>query len=147
MREEHERLAGPLARVRAVADQPATLPPAEAVVALGTVENLVREQLLRHEQEDDAQLYPRIERALGGDDPIAAMHRTHREVQELGILLSRMVADLPPDGPDPSAMNEFRRVLYGLDAVLRLHFAQEDELYHGLASTRAVQTEPQAAPA
>jgi hypothetical protein len=44
-------------------------------------------------------------------------------------------------------MNEFRRVLYGLDAILRLHFAQEDELYHGLASTRAVQTEPQAAPA
>ncbi|MHB2206258.1 heavy metal translocating P-type ATPase [Methylobacterium sp. CM6257] len=147
LREEHERLAGPLARVRAVADQLATLPPTEAVVALGTVENLVREQLLRHEQEDDAQLYPRIERALGGDDPIAAMHRTHREVQELGILLSRMVADLPPDGPDPSAMNEFRRVLYGLDAILRLHFAQEDELYHGLASTRAVQTEPQAAPA
>jgi hypothetical protein len=147
LREEHERLAGPLARVRAVADQLATLPPTEAVVALGTVENLVREQLLRHEREDDAQLYPRIERALGGDDPIAAMHRTHREVQELGILLSRMVADLPPDGPDPSAMNEFRRVLYGLDAILRLHFAQEDELYHGLASTRAVQTEPQAAPA
>jgi hypothetical protein len=24
-------------------------------------------------------------------------------------------------------------VLYGLDAILRLHFAQEDELYQGLA--------------
>jgi hypothetical protein len=26
-------------------------------------------------------------------------------------------------------------VLYGLDAILRLHFAQEDELYHGLSDT------------
>ena len=32
-------------------------------------------------------------------------------------------------------MRDFRRVLYGLDAILRLHFAQEDEMYHGLADT------------
>lgn len=104
LREEHERLTGPLARVRAVADQLSTLAPAEAIAALGEVENLVREQLLRHEQEDDAQLYPRIEQALGGDDPIGAMHRTHREVQELGILLSRMVADLTPGSLHPTTM-------------------------------------------
>ncbi|WP_043753642.1 heavy metal translocating P-type ATPase [Methylobacterium nodulans] len=147
LKEEHERLIGPLARLRAVADQLATLPPDEAAVALREVENLVRERLLRHEREDDLQLYPRIERALGGDDPIAAMHRTHREVQELGSVLTRMVGELPPEGIDLPALNDFRRVLYGLDAILRLHFAQEDELYHGLASTEAVRPESQAAPA
>ena len=76
-----------------------------------------------------------IERALGGDDPIAAMHRTHREVQQIGRELGRMVSDLPPEGPDHAAANDFRRVLYGLEAILRLHFAQEDELYYGLADT------------
>ena len=81
---EHQRLAGAIARLRAVADELATVSPGQAATALAEVEELVRERLLRHETEDDAQLYPAIERALGGDDPIAAMHRTHREVQQLG---------------------------------------------------------------
>ncbi len=135
LRAEHEVLAGLLTRLRVVADQLATLLPLEAAAALTEVEVLVRERLLRHEREDDAQLYPVIERALGGDDPIAAMHRTHREVQQLGSQLGRMVADLPPEGPDQVTANDFRRVLYGLDAILRLHFAQEDEMYYGLANT------------
>ena len=66
----------------------------------------------------------------------AAMHRTHREVQQLGGLLGRMVADLPAEGPDQAMANDFRRVLYGLDAILRLHFAQEEEMYYGLADTQ-----------
>ena len=132
---EHEHLIGPIARLRAVADELATVPPRQAAAALAEVEELVRDRLLRHETEDDMQLYPTIERALGGDDPIAAMHRTHREVQQLGGLLTRMTADLPPEGPGPAEANDFRRVLYGLDAILRLHFAQENELYHSLADT------------
>lgn len=30
-------------------------------------------------------------------------------------------------------MNDFRLLVYALDAILRLHFAQEDEKYHCLA--------------
>jgi iron-sulfur cluster repair protein YtfE (RIC family) len=134
---EHERLAGLLSHLRTVADQLATVSSTEAATTLTATEGMVREQLLRHEHEDDTLVYPRIERSLGGDDPIAAMHRTHREVQHLGRLLGRMVTDLAPDGPDQATITEFQRVLYGLDAILRLHFAQEDELYQGLADTRA----------
>jgi soluble P-type ATPase/iron-sulfur cluster repair protein YtfE (RIC family) len=132
---EHDRLAGLLSQLRTATDQLATAPPAEAAIALIATEGMVREQLLRHEHEDETLVYPRIEQSLGGDDPIAGMHRTHREVQHLGRLLSRMVADLPPGGPDHASITEFQRVLYGLDAILRLHFAQEDELYQGLADT------------
>jgi heavy metal translocating P-type ATPase len=130
---EHERLAGPLGQLRIVADQLTTLPPVEAAVALAQVDKLVRDHLLQHEREDDARLYPAIERALGGDDPIAAMHRTHRELQQLGGLLARMIADLPQEGPGPAETNDLRRVIYSLDAILRLHFAQENELYDSLA--------------
>lgn len=136
LRAEHERLAAPLSRLRSVADQLATLPPREAAAALVEVEAVLREHLLRHEREDDLRVYPEVARALGGGDPIAPMHRAHREVQLLGARLAGMVADLPPEGPGPEALNEFRHVLYGLDAVLRLHFAQEDELYHSLAEAR-----------
>ena len=64
---------------------------------------------------------------------MAAMSRTHREIQHLARLLSRIESDLPPEGPDPATVVDLQRVLYGLDAVLRLHFAQEDEIYHTLA--------------
>ena len=114
---EHERLAGLLTRLRTVADQLTTAPAAEAVRALTGVEAMLREQLLPHERQDETEIYPRIESSLGGDDPIAAMHRTHREVQHLGRLLARMVADLPPGGPDQAAISDFQRVLYGLDAI------------------------------
>jgi heavy metal translocating P-type ATPase len=133
LRAEHDNLTGLLSRVRTVADQLTILPPDQAATALVDIETLVRERLLQHELEDDTQLYPMIERHLGGDDPIGSMHRAHREVQQLGGTLGRMVADLPPDGMDDALANDFRRVLYGLDAILRLHFAQEDELYHGLS--------------
>ena len=46
-----------------------------------------------------------------------------------------MTADLPDEGPSQAEANDFRRVLYGLDAILRLHFAQENELYYSLADT------------
>lgn len=130
---EHGELLDTVARLRTVADRLATMPALEAAAALTEVERLVREQLVPHERSDDNELYPRIERALGGGDPIAAMHRTHREIAALGGRLGRMVAELPPEGPDGDAANDFRRVLYGLDAILRLHFAQENELYYGLA--------------
>jgi len=64
------------------------------------------------------------------------MHRAHREVQQLGGVLCRMVADLPPQGPDPAAINDFRRVLYGLEAILRLHFAHTALESNALPSTQ-----------
>jgi hypothetical protein len=44
-------------------------------------------------------------------------------------LLGRLLADLGPAGPDAEDLPDLRRVLYGLHAVLRLHFAREEEVY------------------
>jgi len=48
-------------------------------------------------------------------------------------LLQRMGSDLRQEGPDSKMLAEILRILHGLDAILRLHFAQEDEIYHSLA--------------
>jgi len=57
----------------------------------------------------------------------------HREIFRVTNLLDRIVADVSADGPDAVVTQELQRLLYGLDAVLRLHCAQEDELFHVLA--------------
>lgn len=68
---------------------------------------------------------------------MAAMSGMHREIFRLVRLLAQMTEALPPDGPDADGVREFQRLLYGLDAIVRLHCAQEDELFHVLGDEGA----------
>ena len=53
---------------------------------------------------------------------------------DLPRLYEQLLDALPPDElPSEDAM-DLRRVLYGSHAILRLHFAQEDEAYAWLAA-------------
>jgi heavy metal translocating P-type ATPase len=133
LKREHEELSPILERVRSTADRLVIIPANEVADELSDLNELLREQLLPHERQDDAQIYPAMARLIGGDDPLATMSRMHREIHHLARLLSRMAKDLPTAGPDPATLAEIQRILHGLDAILRLHFAQEDEIYHTLA--------------
>ena len=93
------------------------------------VAKLLQDKLLPHEREDESVLYPQLERVLHGIDPMAAMSRTHREIFHLARLYGNLVADLPPDPLPEFELNELRRLLFSLGAILRLHFAQEEELF------------------
>jgi hypothetical protein len=53
----------------------------------------------------------------------------HGVIHRLTRLFGRLVGQLPPGGPRPDDLRDLRRVLYGLHAILTLHFAQEEELY------------------
>ncbi len=73
-----------------------------------------------------------VAKVIGGADPTAPMSRAHVEIRRLAGMLTRLVDELPEDRPTPAELRDLRRVLYGLHAVLRLHFAQEDESYLSL---------------
>ena len=81
------------------------------------------------ELEEEATLYPAVAAWIGGQDPTAPMSRAHLEIAHLVRRYGRLVDELPPEGPGPDDVRDLRRVLYGLHAVLELHFAQEDEHY------------------
>src|SRR5690348_6272929 len=66
-------------------------------------------------------LYPVVAKLIGGADPIGPMSRAHVEVRRLAGMLSRLIEELPEDGPMAVDLRDLRRVLYGLHAVLRLH--------------------------
>jgi heavy metal translocating P-type ATPase len=135
--EEHMDLLPVIDRVRQVADRLDDLPPAEARAELEEVQDLLARRLLPHEAADDASLYPLVASLIGGADPTAPMSRAHVEIRRLAGMLSRLVAELPEGGPTPADLRDLRRVLYGLHAVLRLHFAQEDEAYLSLFEQEA----------
>ena len=132
MEDGHQRLLPVIDRVRQVADRLGEVPPAMAHRELDELRRLLDEQLLPHEADDDASLYPLVSRAIGGADPIGPMTREHLEIRRLADMLSRLVEELPAGGPTADDLRDLRRVLYGLHAILRLHFAQEDESYLSL---------------
>ncbi|WP_020653139.1 heavy metal translocating P-type ATPase [Massilia niastensis] len=134
LKEEHARLLPIIERLGSLADRADTMPSSvirEELVALNT---LLRSQLLPHESDDDARLYPHVARLIGGEDSMASMSNTHREIFRLSRIVDRFANVKSSDGDPGASMLELRRTLYALDAILRLHFSQEEEIYHSLSS-------------
>jgi hypothetical protein len=81
-------------------------------------------------------MYPAVARLIRGDDPTAPMGRMHLEIAHMVRVLGRHLKELPPEGLGVEDMRDLRRILYGLDAILRLHFTQEDESYIALIDSQ-----------
>ena len=135
---EHRTLRPDLARIRDVADHLDAGRPAESIASLRDVQRFLVEELDPHEQAEDHDLYPVLARVLGGNDPTATMSRAHVEIGHLIRRISSVINELDPVEPDNDDIIELRRLLYGLHAILQLHFAQEDEGYLSLADDENV---------
>ncbi|MBI4461170.1 MAG: heavy metal translocating P-type ATPase, partial [Acidobacteria bacterium] len=131
-RQEHRLFLPEVKRIRRLADRLDALSPREALLGLRQAHKFLVEQLVPHDQAEDAVVYPAVAKLIGGDDPTAPMNRAHLEIMHLINVLGRMLDDLPEEGPGLDDLPQLRRVLYGLDAILRLHFAQEEESYLAL---------------
>jgi soluble P-type ATPase len=139
---EHREFAPHLERIRAVADRLGVLDPTEARAELEGIRWFLLERLPQHEREEEAAIYPVVAQLIGGEDPMGSMERAHMEIEHLARVFGHILADLPDDGPGPEDLTDLRRVLYGLHAILRLHFSQEEEAYSWLASERDAEEAP-----
>jgi heavy metal translocating P-type ATPase len=137
---EHTKLRPEIARLLTAADALDSSHPAESLAMVREVHRFLVEDLGPHEAAEDAALYPAIARVLGGIDPTGTMSRAHVEIAHLIRRLGSLLADVGVGGPDEDDIIEMRRVLYGLHAILKLHFAQEDEGYFSLADDEAPAT-------
>ena len=85
--------------------------------------------LIPHAQAEEKALYPVVRKAMGTEAGTATMSREHTEVkrltQELGLLRSKIAGTKI----DAKQANELRSVLYGLHAIVKVHFAKEEEVY------------------
>ncbi len=136
-RGEHSKLIPFVKRFHVVADRLDTIGPAEALAQVREVHQFLTDKLLPHEKAEEETFYPRVARMLGGDDPTGTMVRAHVEIVHLTRVLGGLLEDMDPEGPAVEDLPELRRVLYGLHAILTLHFAQEEEAYLSLVETQA----------
>ncbi|MCW3818380.1 hemerythrin domain-containing protein [Micromonospora sp. DR5-3] len=130
---EHGGVRDVLTRLRDTADLVATRPDApECVPALREVHRRLVDEVLPHEAAEERRLYPALAGPLGSEEATSTMSRGHVEI---GRLVDRIGGHLAqhPDGRLPRGeVPDLLAALYGLDAVLRLHLAQEEEDYFSL---------------
>ena len=136
-RAEHDQLLPRVKRIRHLADRLDLLKPSDARSELTEIYRFLADEVIPHETAEDATVYPAIAELIGGDDPTAVMTRAHLEISHMVNVLGRTIDDLADDGPTSEDIRDLRRILYGLDAILRLHFAQENESYLALMESGA----------
>jgi len=125
----HRALRPYVGELAALASRLESLSPGEARVQLERTREMLEKQLLPHEREEQQTAYPLLANMLKDEDPTGPLIQTHHEIHRLTRLFGRLVAQLPAEGPRTEDLRDLRRVLYGLHAILQLHFAQEEELY------------------
>lgn len=129
LRERHRELRPRIDSIASLATRLDTLTPEQARTSLEEMRAFIENDLLPHEFEEERAAYPAVVAILPGEDPTLPLVRTHREIARLSRLFSRLVARVSEGARLADELRDLRRVLYGLHAILTLHFAQEDELY------------------
>ncbi|MDX8034959.1 heavy metal translocating P-type ATPase [Lentzea sp. BCCO 10_0856] len=131
---EHAALQDVRDAVRMAADGLHAGMTTDAAEAVRYAHRLVIERLLPHERAEEHELYPALTAEFGDEHATVPMSRGHAEIERLVRRLGRHLDE--PGGMTADQVDDLRATLYGLDAVLRLHFAQEEESYFVLAEPR-----------
>jgi len=130
---DHLKMTSVLDNLNRLARDFAHLPPELARDQLRSLVGLLNEQLLPHEQDDENRLYPMLLAYLRGDDPLAALSHTHREIFRLAKVLEHLNAELSAH-PATSDLEQIHTTLIRLDTLLALHLTQENALYRSLVA-------------
>jgi heavy metal translocating P-type ATPase len=130
---EHRTLRPDVALLRDAAARLGVDGVGDAMAAVHVAYRLLVDEIAPHEAEEDRLLYPLIAGVLGGNDPTGTMSRAHAEIAKLTAQLGMIVGRVGTAAPAPADVQELQRLLYGLYALLELHFGQEDESFLSLA--------------
>lgn len=130
---EHEELRDTVDSLRETADQLVAGADAAALRSLTRTYTSLTDRILPHERAEEAGLYPALARPLRSSEATATMSRTHAEIQRLADRIGTHVAlAQEANAIQPDQIDDLLACLYGLHALLRLHFLQEEENYFTL---------------
>lgn len=145
LRDEHQELLPHVEHVRQLADSVGELTAVTLAQNVGAVHDFLAQHLIPHAQAEERVLYPMVAQLMGAPQATATMSHDHLEIgtltSELAGLRDRLAGGAVADG---ETMKALRRVLYGLYALVKVHFAKEEHIYLPLLDTRLTAAEAQA---
>jgi heavy metal translocating P-type ATPase len=135
LRQDHERMEITLDRLREIADALDTAEGPSAVTLILEADDIVSRQIVEHEREDERAVYPRVSKFLADRHGLGAMSRAHREIIHKARLLRRLTDGLTGPDADHYLIRDAQRVIEAIEALVRLHNAQEEDIYeHAIGS-------------
>jgi heavy metal translocating P-type ATPase len=136
---EHDRMRDELSVLRDVAQQISAGERGPALVTLRAADGFLQDTLLPHEDAEDSALYPALAGPLGSaptefTGATATMSRMHAEIHRMAQRLHshREIAEAAGTVTVEQS-DDLLACLYGLYALLCLHFVQEEENFFVLA--------------
>jgi heavy metal translocating P-type ATPase len=135
LRQDHERMEITLDRLREIADALDTAEGPSAVTLILEADDIVSRQIVEHEREDERAVYPRVSKFLADRHGLGAMSRAHREIIHMARLLRRLADGLTASDVDHYLIRDAQRVIEAIEALVRLHNVQEEDIYeHAIGS-------------
>ncbi len=132
---EHRLLEQELDKLRSVSDALDDAVGQQAVDLILCAHNIVEESVVSHERQDETTVYPRVTKYLGDSHGLSAMSRAHREIQHQARLLERLAHGLRAEDADKYLVRDAQRVIGSIEALVRIHNAQEEDIYDAAAAT------------
>ena len=126
LRAEHRQLAPHLDELRSVAASVGAW--SATVTRLHEVVGYMRDHLLTHAAAEEAVLYPAVETAMGAPGAMDTMIADHRDIAHRIEALADTAAEIGPGPARAEEIEDLKGQLYGLWAILQLHFAKEEEV-------------------
>jgi hypothetical protein len=80
-------------------------------------------------------VYPRLTKFLADSHCLSAMSRAHREILHQARLLARVVHGLRAEDADKYLVRDAQRVIESIEALVRIHNAQEEDIYEAAVAT------------
>lgn len=144
LRDEHKELWPNIEVLRTTADTVGEAPLEALQRGVDDAYDFLARHLIPHAQAEDRALYPVVQKVMGAPEATATMSRDHIEVgrltEELGALRAQLAGAASISATQAKGL---RRVLYGLYALVKVHFAKEEEVYLPLLDARLTAAEAQ----
>ena len=119
-REEHRHLLVHVDYMRAAAGEVADVSVEEREALVARILDFLRSTLVPHAEWEEQVLYTAIGELLGEPAATATMSRDH-------VAIGRMIDALAE--ADPANTSRLQELLYGLHALIIVHFEKEEEVY------------------
>jgi hemerythrin-like domain-containing protein len=136
LREEHQELRPQIEMLREVADKIGAMPNNTLKQSVTEVSMFLEHHLIPHAQAEEKALYPVVARCMNAPMATATMSRDHVEIGRLTEEIAAWMERNEGTSISTPQENDLRRVLYGLNAIIKLHLAKEEEVYLPLLDAR-----------
>lgn len=124
LRDEHKELIPHIERILEVANSIPEASLEQIGEGVQEVYEFLAYHLVPHAQAEEAALYPTVQKAIGSPEATRTMSRDHVEVGSYVEELAQF-----QKGISPGDFKSLQRVLYGVYALVKVHFAKEEEVY------------------